>query len=86
MDISVSWNDLTDKPTTKTFIGYDVYENNINADFPAAVITPTNNSGMLSVNIKKSIFLFVVNPSITYYNGTYIDKDGNTQTLSDWQK
>ena len=86
LDISVSWNDLTDKPTTKTFIGYDVYENNINADFPAAVITPTNNSGMLSVNIKKSIFLFVVNPSITYYNGTYIDKDGNTQTLSDWQK
>ena len=86
LDISVSWNDLTDKPTTKTFIGYDVYENNINADFPAAVITPTNNSGMLSVNIKKSRFFFIVNPSITYYNGTYTDKDGNTQTLSDWQK
>ena len=86
LDSSVSWNDLTDKPTTKTFIGYDVYENNINADFPAAVITPTDNSGMLSVNIKKSIFLFFVNPSITYYNGTYTDKDGNTQTLSDWQK
>ena len=86
LDISVSWNDLTDKPTTKTFIGYDVYENNINADFPAAVITPTNNSGMLSVNIKKSRFSFVVNPSITYYNGKYTDKDGNTQTLSDWQK
>ena len=86
LDISVSWNDLTDKPTTKTFIGYGVYENNINADFPAAVITPTNNSGMVDVNIKKSIFLFIVNPSITYYNGTYTDKDGNTQTLSDWQK
>ena len=85
-DSSVSWNDLTDKPTTKTFIGYDVYENNINADFPVAVITPTDNSGMLGVNIKKSIFLFIVNPSITYYNGTYTDKDGNTQTLSDWQK
>ena len=86
LDISVSCNDLTDKPTTKTFIGYGVYENNINANFPAAVITPTNNSGMLSVNIKKSIFTFIVNPSITYYNGTYTDKDGNTQTLSDWQK
>ena len=86
LDISVSWNDLTDKPTTKTFIGYGVYENNINADFPAAVITPTDNSRMLSVNIKKSIFYFIVNPSITYYNGTYTDKDGNTQTLSDWQK
>ena len=86
LDSSVSWNDLTDKPTTKTFIGYDVYENNINADFPVAVITPTNNSGMLSVNIKKSIFTFIVNPSITYYNGTYTDKDGNTQTLSEWQK
>ena len=86
LDSSVSWNDLTDKPTTKTFLGYDVYENNINADFPAAVITPTNNSGMLSVNIKKSIFTFIVNPSITYYNGTYTDKDGNTQTLLDWQK
>ena len=86
LDISVSWNDLTDKPTTKTFIGYGVYENNINADFPAAVITPTDNSGMINVNIKKSIFTFIVNPSITYYNGTYTDKDGNTQTLSDWQK
>ena len=86
LDSSVSWNDLTDKPTTKTFIGYDVYENNINADFPAAVITPTDNTRMLSVNIKKSIFTFIVNPSITYYNGTYTDKDGNTQTLSDWQK
>ena len=86
LDTSVSWNDLTDKPTTKTFIGYNVYENNINANFPAAVITPTDNSGMLSVNIKKSIFTFIVNPSITYYNGTYTDKDGNTQTLSDWQK
>ena len=86
LDISVSWNDLTDKPTTKTFIGYDVYENNINADFPAAVITPTDNSRMLSVNFKKNIMLFIVNPSITYYNGTYTDKDGNTQTLSDWQK
>ena len=86
LDSSVSWNDLTDKPTTKTFLGYDVYENNINADFPAAVITPTDNSGMLSVNIKKSIFTFIVNPSITYYNGTYTDKDGNTQTLLDWQK
>ena len=86
LDISVSWNDSTDKPTTKTFIGYGVYENNINADFPAAVITPTDNSGMLSVSIKKSIFYFDVNPSITYYNGTYTDKDGNTQTLSDWQK
>ena len=86
LDSSVSWNDLTDKPTTKTFIGYDVYENNINTDFPAAVITPTNNSGMLSVNIKKNIMEFIVNPTITYYNGTYTDKDGNTQTLSDWQK
>ena len=86
LDSSVSWNDLTDKPTTKTFLGYDVYENNINADFPAAVITTTNNSGMLSVNIKKNYMLFYVNPSITYYNGTYTDKDGNTQTLSDWQK
>ena len=86
LDSSVSWNDLTDKPTTKTFLGYDVYENNINADFPAAVITPTDNSGMLYVNLKKSIFTFIVNPSTTYYNGTYTDKDGNTQTLSDWQK
>ena len=86
LDSSVSWNDLTDKPTTKTFIGYDVYENNINADFPAAVITPTDNTRMISVYIKKSRFTFIVNPSITYYNGTYTDKDGNTQTLSDWQK
>lgn len=85
-DSSVSWNDLADKPTTKTFIGYDVYENNINADFPAAVITPTDNSGMLSVNFKKNIMEFIVNPASTYYNGTYTDKDGNTQTLSDWQK
>ena len=86
LDTSVSWNDLTDKPTTKTFIGYDVYENNINTNFPAAVITPTNNSGMLDVYIKKSRFSFIVNPAIAYYNGTYTDKDGNTQTLSDWQK
>ena len=82
-DSSVSWNDLEDKPTTKTFIGYDVYENNINADFPAAIITATDNSRMLSV--WNSRMEFYVNPGFTYYNGTYTDKHGNTQTLSDWQ-
>ena len=85
-DSSVSWNDLEDKPTTKTFIGYDVYENNINADFPAAKITTTDNSRMLTVNISKNRFEFYVNPGSTYYNGTYTDKHGNTQTLSDWQR
>ena len=83
-DSSVSWNDLEDKPTTKTFLGYDVYENNINADFPAAVITSTDNSRML--NVYNSKFNFYVNPGSTYYNGTYTDKHGNTQTLSDWQE
>ena len=80
-DSSVSWNDLEDKPTTKTFIGYDVYENNINADFPAAIITATDNSRMLSVDISRNRMEFYVNPGFTYYNGTYTD----TQTLSDWQ-
>ena len=84
-DSSVSWNDLEDKPTTKTFIGYDVYENNINADFPAAIITATDNSRMLSVDISRNRMEFYVNPGFTYYNGTYTDKHGNTQTLSDWQ-
>jgi hypothetical protein len=83
-DSSVSWNDLTDKPTVKEFIGYDVYENNINADFPAAVITATDNSRMLSVDIRKNRMEFYVNPGSTYYNGTYTDKHDNIQTLADW--
>jgi len=81
-DSSVSWNDLEDKPTTKTFLGYDVYENNINTDFPTAIITTTDNSRMLYV-YNNSTFEFYVNPGSRYYNGTYTDKHGNTQTLSD---
>lgn len=84
-DSSVYWDDVLDKPTTKTFIGYDVYENNINADFPAAIITTTDNSRMLSVDVSRNRFEFYVNPGATYYNGTYTDKHGNTQTLADWQ-
>ena len=85
-DSSVSWNDLEDKPTTKTFLGYDVYENNINADFPAAAITAAGNYSMLSVDINRNRMEFYVNPGTVYYNGTYTDKHGNTQTLADWQK
>ena len=88
-DSSVSWNDLEDKPTTKTFIGYDVYENNINADFPAAIITATDNSRMLSVDISRNRMEFYVNPGFTYYNGTYTDKEcylDNSTPVEDYPK
>lgn len=85
-DSSVSWDDLTDKPTTKTFLGVDIYENNINTDFPAAKINLTNGEQPLSVYIKYSRLDFVVNPASVYYNGTYTDKSGNIQHLTDDQK
>lgn len=85
-DSSVSWNDLTDKPTTKTFLGVDIYENNIDTDFPAAKINLTNGAQPLSVYIKNSRLDFVANPGSVYYNGTYTDKSGNIQHLTDDQK
>ena len=86
-DSSVSWNDLTDKPTTKTQIGVDVYEDN---GQPVSLYYNQYGNNILdsaiTTYISGNYFEFYVNHGIYYYNSTYTDRNGNTQSLTEEQK
>jgi hypothetical protein len=82
-DSSVYWDDILDKPTTKTQIGVDVYEAN---GQPVSLYYNgygTNIEDAIETDISKNFFEFYVNPGSVYYKATYTDRKGNTANLTE---
>ena len=86
-DSSVSWNDLQDKPTTKTQIGVNIYEDRQGQPVNLFYGNTTNELDYaITTTASKGYFDFYINPGSHYYNSTYTDRNGNTQSLTEEQK
>ena len=86
-DSSVYWDDVLDKPTTKTQIGVNIYEDRQGQPVNLFYGNTTNELDYaITTTVSKGYFDFYINPGSHYYNSTYTDRNGNTQSLTEEQK
>lgn len=86
-DSSVYWDDVLDKPTTKTQIGVNIYEDRQGQPVNLFYGNTVNElDSVIMTYTSGNYFEFYVNPGSKYYDATYTDRNGNTQSLTEEQK